>query len=326
MISPDAKLKRAAAGLSGAGERAPGPMSASPYKRLRPGGTIALIAPSSPFDTDLYEKGRQILLHAGYRTAPGKSVFNKKAYLAGSDIERVRDLTDAVLDPRIDALICIRGGYGSGRLLPWLHFPNFRQHPKILIGHSDITFMHLALISQAGWTTFLGPNLSGMSESPERAQSVLDALAGKATYNWPLEPEQVLRHGYATGPLIGGNLTCLTHLVGTPYLPNMAGALLLLEDCKEALYRIDRMLNHLKLAGVLPVLGGLLLGEFTDCAKHSEICGMVMEHAAMYNFPVVCSLPFGHGPRNDVIPLGAPFVLDTRHERTLRVLNPPVAP
>ncbi|MCE5333786.1 MAG: LD-carboxypeptidase [Desulfobacteraceae bacterium] len=300
-------------------------MNAPRFDAVRPGATIALIAPSSPFDGELYEKGRSILLEAGYRIAPGKSISNKRAYLAGTDVERAHDLMDAILDPEVQAVLCVRGGYGSGRLLPWLHFPNLRKHPKILIGHSDVTFLHLALISQAGWTTFHGPNLTGLAQSAQRARNVLDALSGTASYLWPLEDRQILRRGLARGPMAGGNLTCLAHLVGTPYLPDLTGALLLIEDCNEALYRLDRIMNHLKLAGILSGLGGVLLGEFTGCAEESEICSMVMEHVAPYDYPVVCGLPFGHGDRNDVIPLGAPFLLDTRNERTLRVLDPPVA-
>ncbi len=295
------------------------------FSALRPGDSVALIAPASPFDPALYEKGSRILQEAGYRVVPGESILKRQGYLAGTDIERVRDLSNAVLDPEVRAIVCIRGGYGSGRLLPWILFPSFQKNPKILIGHSDITFLHLALNSRAGWTTFHGPNLTGMAEDPDRANCVLNALAGRGEYDWTFGPEQVLRHGTVKGPVIGGNLTCLAHLVGTPFLPDMSGALLLIEDCKEALYRLDRIINHLKLAGILSGLGGILLGEFTNCAENSAICDMVMDHVSIYDFPVVHSLPFGHGRRNDLIPFGAPFLLDS-HERVLRILENPVAP
>ena len=107
-------------------------------------------------------------------------------------------------------------------------------------------------------------------------------------------------------------------------MPDMTGALLLIEDCGEALYRLDRMMNHLKLAGILPRLGAILLGEFTGCAENDDICRMVMDHVSEYDFPVVHGLPFGHGSRNEVIALGAPFVLDT-DERLLKILEAPVA-
>lgn len=292
-------------------------------KRTGPGGSIALIAPSSPFDPALYVKGREILDGAGFRTVPGKNILGVNGYLAGSDVERAMDLTDAILDPAIDAVVCIRGGYGSGRILPWLNFHSLKDNPKIIIGHSDITFLHLAFRAKMGWITLHGPNLTGIAELPERAQGVIDALCGTARFEWSFSPEQVLRHGALEGPVLGGNLTCLAHLVGTPFLPDMTGALLLIEDCGEALYRLDRIINHLKLAGILQKLGAILLGEFENCAENAEICEMVMEHVKYFDFPVVHDLPFGHGRRNEVIPFGATFVLDT-HESVLRIVESPI--
>jgi muramoyltetrapeptide carboxypeptidase len=294
------------------------------YKSLRPGSSIALLAPASPFDTDLYEKGAKILRTAGYEVVPGENIFKKEKYLAGTDMERVRDLTRAVLDPKIEAIISIRGGYGSGRLLPRIPFSDFSRNPKIFIGHSDTTFLHLGLISRAGWSTFHGPNLVGMSQIPQSAESVLKVLAGEASYEWVFDRDQVIRPGVAHGRVIGGNLTCLAHLVGTPYMPDMSGALLLIEDRGEALYRLDRMMNHLKLSGILAGLGAILLGEFTQCAENADICMMIMDLVGEYDFPVVHSLPFGHGLHNEVIAFGPPFVLDT-NEHLLKILEAPIA-
>src|SRR5271169_3803848 len=180
-------------------------MSCKPgYQSLGQGSSVALVAPASPFEADLYEKGVQILRNAGYEVVPGKNIFNKQSYLAGTDLERLQDLTEAVLDPKIEAIICIRGGYGSGRLLTQIPFSTFRLNPKLFIGHSDITFLHLGLMSCAGWTTFHGPNLTGMGEAPQRAQSVLSVLSGEASYQWAMEPEQVLKPGFATGRVLGG--------------------------------------------------------------------------------------------------------------------------
>lgn len=299
-------------------------MSGQGYESLRPGSCVALVAPASPFKTDTYEKGVQILRNAGYEVVPGKNIFKKQSYLAGTDLDRLQDLTEAVMDPKIEAIICIRGGYGSGRLLPQIPFSSFRRNPKLFIGHSDITFLHLGLMSRARWTTFHGPNLIDMSQMPERAESVLKALSGQASYEWVFDRDQVLRSGTVNGRVLGGNLSCLAHLVGTPYMPDMDGALLLIEDCGEALYRLDRMMNHLKLAGILARLGAILLGEFTGCAENTDICTMIMDLVREYNFPVVHSLPFGHGPHNEVIAFGPPFVLDT-NERVLKILEAPVA-
>lgn len=294
------------------------------YRSLDPGSSIALVAPSSPFETDLYEKGVQILLAAGYEVVPGKNIFKKEGYLAGTDAERLHDLTQAILDPKIKAIICVRGGYGSGRLLPQMPFPFLSQNPKLFIGCSDITFLHLGLMSMAGWRTFHGPNLVGICQSPEMAENVLDVLSGKACYEWVFDPAQVLRPGAARGRVLGGNLRCFAHLIGTPYMPDMTGALLLIEDRGEPLYRIDRMMNHLKQAGILSRLGAILLGEFTGCGENNDICKTIMDHVSDYDFPVVHSLPFGHGLRNEVIAFGPLFLLDT-NERLLKILEAPVS-
>ncbi len=293
------------------------------YHSLGPGSSIALVAPSSSFEAGPYEKGVQILEAAGYEVVSGKNIFKKKGYLAGTDQERLQDLTQAVLDPKIEAIICIRGGYGSGRLLHRIPFPDFSRNPKLFIGHSDITFLHLGLMSRAGWTVFHGPNLIEMSHVPQRAENVIKVLSGQASYEWVFDGDQVLRPGAAGGRVLGGNLSCLAHLAGTPYMPDTSGALLLIEDRGEALYRLDRMMNHLKLAGILGRLGAILLGEFTDCAENAEICRMIMDLVREYDFPVVHSLPFGHGAHNEVIAFGPPFVLDT-NERVLKILEAPV--
>jgi muramoyltetrapeptide carboxypeptidase len=300
-------------------------MSSKPkYQHLRQGSHVALVAPAGPFDAGKYEKGVRVLRTAGYEVAPGRNIFQKGNYLAGTDLERLQDLMEAVMDPKVEAIICIRGGYGSGRLLTQIPFSSFRRNPKFFIGYSDITFLHLGLISRADWATFHGPNLICIGEAPQKAECVLSVLSGEASYEWVLDPEQVVRHGVTKGRVLGGNLSCLAHLVGTPYMPDLTGALLLIEDRGEALYRLDRMMNHLKLAGILSRLGALLLGEFTGCAQNRDICSVVMEHAHEYDFPVVHSLPFGHGARNEVIPLGVPFVLDT-NERVLKILEAPLS-
>ena len=292
------------------------------FRSLGPGSAIALVAPAGPFEAEGYERGARILRSAGYSVVQGGNAFKRQGYLAGTDPDRLEDLTEALLDPAIEAVICIRGGYGSGRLLSRIPYQSFGGNPKLFIGHSDITFLHLGLASMAGWTTFHGPNLIGMSEVEQRGQSVLEVLSGKASFRWKLGTEQILRPGRVEGPVLGGNLSCLTRLIGTPFMPDTAGALLLIEDCAEALYRLDRMMNHLRLASVLQGLGAILLGDFDRCAPEEDICAMIMEHVSDYDFPVVRGLPFGHAGTNEVIPLGAPFLLDT-NERVLAILETP---
>ncbi len=289
---------------------------------LNPGDRLCLVAPASPFKPELLDRAVQVFESSGYRVSQGANIFRKRGYLAGTEAERAEDLIKAFTDPDIRAVICIRGGYGSGRLLPWLPFSSIQKHPKIFIGHSDITFLHLAFASQMGWITFLGPNAGGMTNFAGQTEKVLRTLRGDNDFAWTFEDAQVLRHGMASGKVFGGNLTCIAHLVGTPYFPDLTGAILLIEDCGEAVYRLDRLLTHLRVSGKLNGLSALLLGEFKDCGDPHDIRDMILDQVLPMAFPVVAGLPFGHGPSNDVIPFGTPFLLNT-HDRTLKPVKSP---
>lgn len=291
---------------------------------LRPGDVIALVAPSSHFDTDRFRQSRQHLEKSGFQVICGRHLFCRTRYLAGSEAERTEDLVWAFTEPTVKAVLAVRGGYGSSRLLSSLPLARIAEHPKIFMGYSDITFLHLALRNHTPWATFHGPNLMDLNGTEDRWHGARRALAGEDPFSWSLESARILRHGKAQGRVIGGNLTCLAHLLGTPFFPPTDGALLLIEDCREALYRLDRLLTQLRLAGVLEGLGGLLLGQFTDCGDIEAILSMVADLLAPHSFPVVANLPFGHGHENQVIPLGIPFELDT-FQGTLKALEHPFA-
>lgn len=298
-----------------------------PVKPLCPGDFISVVAPSSPFDREEFLKALRFFESRSYRLKLGKCLFERDAYLAGPDSARSGDLIEAVTDPETAAVVCVRGGYGSARILDWTPFSAFRGKPKLFLGYSDITFLHAAFHSLLNWPTFHGPNLVDFcSKMEEREQErVLEALEGKRAFSWSLEEHQVLRHGTACGRIVGGNLTCFTHLLGSRYFPDPSGAILLLEDRGESPYRLDRAIAHLKLAGVFERIAGLLLGSFENCGPKDEVLLRIMEHLHPYRFPVIFDLPFGHGSRNDVIPLGVPFILDTR-AAALECMNSPFRP
>lgn len=280
---------------------------------LQPGDSIAVLAPSSPFDPEGFERASHALESLGYRLVPGVHAFKRNGYLAGSDLERVEDLVRALRNPSIAAVVCIRGGFGSSRLLDWLPFSTFTGRPKILLGYSDITFLHAAFFKRLNWVTFHGPNLiEAPSDATQRTESLFHVLEGKKPVRWDLEPHQILLNGRAQGRIVGGNLTCFAHLIGTPYFPETSGALLFLEDRGEALYRIDRTFVQLKQAGVLRRITGLILGSFLDCGPSDAVWNVVLEHTHTFTFPVICAMPFGHGSANEILPLGLPFSLDTR--------------
>jgi muramoyltetrapeptide carboxypeptidase len=286
---------------------------------LRPGDGIALVAPSSPFPVEKFHAACGILEGRGYRVVPGKHIFQKRGYLAGAEAERAEDLIHALNNPEVSAVFCIRGGFGSSRLLPWFPFSVLPESPKILLGYSDTTCLHLAFWTKRRWATFHGPNVIDLVDFPESVDNVMSALSGTHEFSWAVEDRCILRHGTASGTLLGGNLTCLCHLLGSPYFPDLRDALLLLEDRGEALYRLDRLLTQLKLAGVFDHLRGLILGRFEECGEPRNVRDMVMEQVKYYSFPVVADLPFGHGSPNEVIPLGPSFLLNT-YERTFKTV------
>jgi muramoyltetrapeptide carboxypeptidase len=289
---------------------------------LKQGDGIALIAPASTFPAGAVEALRRTLESEGYRPLPGVHIASAHRYLSGRDHQRAEDLLQAFRDPSVKAVFCLRGGYGSSRILSRIPFSRLGTEPKLFLGYSDITFLHVSLWAGSGWITFHGPNGLDLVEDDQALREVLEALSGAASFSRPIDPEMVVRPGRATGILLGGNLTCLTHLLGTPFCPDVSGCLLFLEDRAEASYRIDRMLNHLRLAGFWEHLSGLLLGRFADCCPADELRSIVLESVQGYAFPVVAGLPFGHGKPNPVLPLGLPFSLNT-YDGTLEPLETP---
>jgi muramoyltetrapeptide carboxypeptidase len=284
---------------------------------LRPGDRVALVAPSSPFDDEPHARACEQLRAHGYEPVTGKSAAKRAGYLAGSDCERAEDLMAAILDARVAAVICIRGGYGSSRIIPWLPFSALAPHVKVFLGYSDITFLHLTFWKMMRWVTFHGPNLVDLNgEAAVGLEEILRTLSGEREFHWTFSRHQVLRDGVASGVLLGGNLTCLSHLLMTNYLPDLEGALLFIEDCREALYRLDRLLTHVRLAGILERINGLVVGRFQECGEELEVRALIEERTQPFAFPVVSGLPFGHGTRNDPLPLGLPYLLNT-HEGTL---------
>lgn len=289
---------------------------------LRPGDQIALVAPSGPVPAESIAAGIAYLEGRGYGVRPGKHLFARHHYLAGGDAARAADLMEAFADPRISAVFCARGGYGAGRLLDRLDYELIAAHPKIALGFSDTTGLHLALWARAGLVCFTG-SLVSLDLAGERDPFTEEWLWKTLTTAGPLGPlplgpqVQVVRPGRAVGPLLGGCLALLCSLMGTPYLPDLSGAILLLEDVGEYPYRLDRMLNQLRLAGILEKLSGLVLGQFKDCftpeeMEHSPpLAEMVLELTQRLEVPILAGVPYGHFARRLVLPLGVEAVLDT---------------
>lgn len=279
---------------------------------LRPGDRVGIISPAGPVDTEALRPGILMLEEAGYEVVVGDYACGGDGYLAARDEQRLDDLHRMFADPGIAAVFCSRGGYGSFRILPEIRYEVMRRNPKIFVGYSDITALHAAVFKYAGLVTFHGPMVRELPvKSPENFQALLSLLRGERPDEFALTPGQVLVRGKARGPLLGGNLTTLCHLVGTPYMPRLDGCLLIVEERGEAAYRVDRLLTHLWVSGRLDKLAGLAAGMFLDCGPQEAVYEILESLGRRLGVPVVTDLPFGHGEENRALPLGVPAELDT---------------
>jgi muramoyltetrapeptide carboxypeptidase len=294
--------------------------------RLHKGSTIGLVAPAStPSSEEKIEKGAAYLEQLGYRVKFGKHIRKIHGYLAGTDEERAADLNTMVRDKDVKAIFAIRGGYGTPRILRMIDYRSLRQNPKIIAGYSDITALQLAIFRKTGLVTFSGP-MTGSDMwkdfdpyTEEHFWQLLTSTKKIGVLKNPIdEPLKILKTGKARGRLLGGNLSLIACLMGTPFLPNMHGSILFLEDVEEAPYRVDRMLAHLLNAGVLPELAGLVFGKFTDCnpdnpsEPHFVIDHVLDEYANTIKRPVAANFQYGHIPRKLTVPIGLQALLDTK--------------
>lgn len=288
---------------------------------LRPEGTIALIAPAGPATLDV-EKAGQWMRARGYdlRIFPG--VYERDGYLAGSDQTRLSDLHRAFADPDIDAIFCLRGGYGTPRLLDSLDFDLLRANPKPFVGYSDITALHLAISRYAGFVTFHGPMLNADllgDKQPPTESSLLSMLrgdlgAGSVLAHPVAYPLTTIAPGIACGRLLGGNLSMIAAVMGTPFEIDAEGIILLIEDVNEPIYRIDRLLTHLRLAGKLAKVAGVLVGDVAGVDK-AALGRLLKQTFEPLCIPVLAGWRSGHCDPNLTLPMGASVRLDAGEQR-----------
>jgi muramoyltetrapeptide carboxypeptidase len=296
---------------------------------LRRGDRIRLIAPASPFDNGLFEAGTRTLERLGLVPVVGRGEFAREGFLAGSDHRRAAELTAALAEEDTRAVWCIRGGYGTARLLPLLDLPRLRRHPKLLVGFSDITALLLQLARPGGFAAIHGPVVTQLPRLPQGDLAWLTTLLfkGAAPQRVPLGRTRTLASGRAEGRLVPCNLSILASLTGTPYAPDLRGAIVCLEDVREPAYRLDRMVWQLVSAGLFAGVRGILLGELVECRPEGRgrfSARRVLERAvAGLGLPTVSGAPFGHGRRNLALPLGVRAQLDA-DARTLTLLEPAV--
>ncbi|MDI6812509.1 MAG: LD-carboxypeptidase [Deltaproteobacteria bacterium] len=280
---------------------------------VKPGDLIAVAAPASPVDCNLCQAGVRILEDAGLRVLCGPDVFAARAWGREADRGLARRFQEIWLNPDIKAVIGARGGYGSLKLLPHLEVTSLQEHPKRLIGFSDLTNLLLHFHYRLRFVTFHGPTVAQLpSLTPGARQSFFHWLTAAGPQTFSYQGLTVLHQGAAQGHLAGGNLTTLCHLLGTPYAPRFNGTLLFLEDHNEAVYRLDRLMHHLLFSGVLEGVKGIILGSFTGSNDQDSLLEVMQTALKPLNVPVLAGLPVGHHPDNYTLPLGAAALLDSQ--------------
>ncbi|MGV3561100.1 S66 peptidase family protein [Larkinella arboricola] len=316
------------------------PVPAIKPPRLKPGDTVALVGPAAPaFSRETVQITVESLQALGFKTVVAKHVFDRYGYLAGTDADRAADLNAMFADSGVNAIMAMHGGWGCARLLPLLDYNLIRRNPKVLVGYSDITALLLGIYTQTGLITMHGPvgavtwnpfTVNYLRQTLMDGQAVLmdnphdkgDLLAQTKDRITTLHP------GKARGRLLGGNLTVLSHLMGTKYLPDWKGSILFLEDIGEDVYRMDRMITQLRLAGVLDEISGFVFGKCTDCDPGKGYGSLTMEdvfrdHIVPLRKPAYSGAMIGHITHKFTVPVGIEAEVDA-DTGTIRLLEPAV--
>ena len=304
-----------------------------------------MVAPSAaPNEPERIRFAIDTLESLGFKVKPGAHLFERDGYLAGSDAARAADLNAMFADDGVDAIWCVRGGYGASRILPLLDYALMQRKPKALIGYSDITALHMAIHRHAGLVTFHGPvafraltpyslgelkRVLWAAETPVRLGGPPPFERAEGRVDWENRVARLVA-GTARGRLLGGNLCLMSHLCGTPYLPDLRGAILFLEDVEEAYYRIDRMLTQLWLSGALAGVAGVAFGKFTNCdpsaffVQNRPLEDILAERCRALGVPAVAGIMVGHVEDQTTLPIGCLAELDA-DAGTLTLLEPGVS-
>jgi muramoyltetrapeptide carboxypeptidase len=286
-------------------------------KPLASGARVALIAPAGPLQKpEELPRAEQNVRALGWEPIVAPHATDRTGYLAGKDRDRLDDINHALRDPKIDALWCLRGGYGMIRILPGIDYDALTRSPKAIIGYSDVTALHAAVQRKCRLITYHGPTaLETMSDFSR--DSFSRALIDQIDSCGVAANSREISHGHAEGRLAGGNLAVLASLCGTPFAPDLTDAILILEDINEPVYRIDRMLQQLMLSGSLNGCRAIVFGECVKCPDDAGGGGrpfdvVIGEIAEELGVPCLAGVPVGHIQEQWTIPLGATATLDTR--------------
>jgi muramoyltetrapeptide carboxypeptidase len=293
------------------------------------GATIGLVSPAGPpLRAEKIDEGIQFLQSLGFVVKLGINARDRNGFLAGNDSARAQDLMRMIVDPEVDLIMAVRGGYGSMRILPLLSFDLFRQNPKAFLGFSDLTALHVAIYQATKLITFHGPVLSALAGSYNEfalnacfsvLMGVDDEFSLCEGYNEKNQSVEVIVPGIVSASLIGGNLSLLAALQGTMYQPKFGGSIVYIEEVGEAPYRIDRLLTQLLMSGAFAGVKGIAIGLLSNCIDpvaettneyRQTARDVVIERLAPLKVPMVIGLPFGHVEMNATIPFGGRGTLD----------------
>jgi len=297
---------------------------------LTTGDTIGVIAPASrPILPSSVKNGIRALEEMGFQVKCGRHLMSSHGYLAGTDSERLQDLHAMFDDADVDGIVCVRGGYGCGRLLQDIDYDIVRANPKVLVGYSDITALQIAFLNKTRLVTFWGPmvasEMGGNSFGDYNRDWFIRAVCrkeplGEISQPPDMPPVQVLNGGIGSGPLIGGTLSLLTASLGTPYEISTDGAILFFEDVGEEPHKLDRMLNQLYQSGKLNSVNGVVIGECAGCGSGAHkpafpygnfsIEEIFHDYFSRLHVPVIYGLAIGHGKHKSTLPIGVQATLD----------------
>ncbi len=283
---------------------------------LKSNDTIGMLCPSGYMPLEKAQRCIETLQQWGFNVVVGKTLSNQHNYFSGTDEERLHELQLMLDDDNIKAIYCVRGGYGLSRIIDNINFDKFIQHPKWIIGYSDITLLHAHIYSNyniAGLHAPMAAAFNEIDESREYIQSIFKALTGKHQL-YKTAANILNRTGICEGELVGGNLTLLAHSIGTKSDINTKNKILFIEDIGEYKYAIDRMLMQLKRAGKLDNLAGLIVGSFTEIkdtfiSYGKNIDEIIIDAVKEYNYPVCFDFPVGHTAKNYALVIGVKYKL-----------------
>lgn len=286
---------------------------------LKAGDEVRIISPAGNIDPAFIDGAKSRLVSWGYRPTEGMFTRSVHGRFAGNELERCTDLQQALDDPNVKAILCSRGGYGLAQIIDKVDFTRFTQNPKWIVGFSDITILHEAVL-KTGYISIHGAMAKHLSELPNNSQSIIlldEILRGKLP-TYKVINDSNNRHGKVKGKLIGGNLTVFQGMRATSFEPSFKGAILFIEDVGEKPYQIDRMMQNLRVSGALSQLSGLIVGQFTETEEDPDMLATIYEiiaHAAKdYTFPICFNFSAGHIDNNFPLLMGATVTLNVDNE------------